>query len=61
VAKTKAKTTMISFRAPPALVRALDRYLKHLQEEVPGGNWSRSSAAMNLVAKGLQEREEGRR
>ena len=54
------KESVVSFRAPGDLVDLLDEYLEYLQEESPGGNWTRSSAAMNLVAKGLKGWKEWR-
>ena len=47
------KLTVISFRCPERLVKALDKRVAELAQENPGGNWTRSSAAMNIVAKEL--------
>lgn len=49
---------MVSFRCPAGLLKDLDHYVAELQREQPGGNWSRSSAALNLVAHGLRAARE---
>jgi len=50
---TSEKPAVISFRASEELVGRLDVYVEKLKREHPGGNWSRSSAALNLVAGAL--------
>jgi hypothetical protein len=52
--KKKTKAVVISFRCPPDLLPEIDSYLGDLKEETPGGNWTRSSAALNAVALGLR-------
>lgn len=49
------KLTVVNFRAPDELVKDLDAYVETLRAETPGGNWSRSAAALNLVAIGLRQ------
>lgn len=49
------KTAVVSFRCTEPLLKRLDAYLRQLQLSAPGGNWTRSSAAMNLVVKGLDD------
>jgi len=53
--KRHTKPSVVSFRCPAALMLRLDGYVAQLKATAPGGNWTRSSAAMNLVVKGLKE------
>jgi hypothetical protein len=55
--KRTSKPTMISFRAPDDLLPKLDAYVASLSESVPGGSWTRSSAALNLISMALKGRE----
>jgi len=54
-AKAPPKTTVVSFRVQDSTVAKLDAYLEKLRAESPGGNWTRSSAALNLVIQKLEE------
>lgn len=49
-----AKTQVLSVRVPLGLLPKLDSYVDSLREESPGGNWSRSSAALNLISSALK-------
>ncbi len=49
------KAAVVSFRAEKPLLGEIDDYLDHLIELNPGGNWTRSSAALNLVVQGLRD------
>jgi hypothetical protein len=53
--KPVAKTAVVSFRCPQTLLPKLDTHVKQLNENAPGGNWTRSSAALNLVHDKLKE------
>ncbi len=54
----KKKNWVLSFRVPEAggLIAQLDRYVAELAEGNPGGNWTRSSAAMNAITLFLRDR-----
>lgn len=55
--KTKiTKPTVVSFRCPDETLADLDAYLEELRVQSPGGNWTRSSAALNLVIQALKGR-----
>jgi len=49
------KRVVCSFRCSPELADRIDRYLERLRAENPGGNWTRSSAILNLTIKQLDE------
>jgi hypothetical protein len=51
--RSAAKDAVISCRFPPDKLDALDAYVNRLQGENPGVNWTRSSAGLNLMLKGL--------
>jgi len=53
--KKLTKPTVVSFRCPEETLFHLDAYLEELRVQTPGGNWTRSSAALNLVIKALKE------
>lgn len=59
--KKGGKEAVVSFRCPRDVRKALDAYLEHLRENVPGGRWTRSSAAMNLVIRGLESWQDERK
>ncbi len=44
------KAAVVSFRCPSDLEAKLDRLVRLLRKRQPGGNWTRSSACLNLVA-----------
>lgn len=51
--KKSVKEAVVSFRCPDKTLKGLDNYLEELRDEFPGGNWSRSSAALNAITLGL--------
>ncbi len=51
--KKPAKVAVISFRADVELARRIDKHVVRLFSEAPGGSWTRSSAALNLVLRAL--------
>lgn len=53
---TRPKPAVVSFRAAEDLCKDIDAYAEELKVELPGGNWTRSSAAMNAVALFLRSR-----
>ena len=55
--KVWPKNSVVSFRAADDLVARLDRQIKRLSNSAPGGSWTRSSAALHLVLKGLDREE----
>jgi len=48
-----AKKGVISFRCTKELASSLDDHVLELRRLHPGGNWTRSSAALDIVAKKL--------
>jgi hypothetical protein len=54
--KKLTKPTVVSFRCPDETLALLDAYLEELRAQSPGGNWTRSSAALNLVIQSLKEK-----
>jgi hypothetical protein len=57
--KQDAKRVVFTFRGDESLGKRIDRHVKRLNREAPGGNWSRSSAALNLILRALEQAEEG--
>lgn len=58
--KTQAqaqKKDVVSFRCSEELTQKLDEHVSELRELHPGGNWTRSSAALNIVARELLGKE----
>jgi len=51
----EAKRDYLTVRISPRLTKKLDAYVEKLRKELPGGYWTRSSAALNLIATGLEE------
>ena len=58
--KKNTKKTVVSYRATDEHVADLDDYVAELRETQPGGNWTRSSAAMNLATIKLREWKEAK-
>ena len=52
--KRSMKQHVVSFRCPDDLLPLLDTHVQQLSKSAPGGNWTRSSAALNLVRRGLR-------
>lgn len=57
-ATAKKRSNVVSFRADDATESLLEQYVDKMKREQPGGNWSRSSAALNLVTLKLRELDE---
>lgn len=54
-----AKRAIISFRAEPDLLGRLDAHIARLRAQAPGAGWSRSTAALNLILRALDQVEQG--
>lgn len=64
MAKTRAESAddsdhyrevVVSMRCTQEFADRLENYRRHLKRSLPGGNWSRSGAAMHLLARKLEE------
>lgn len=55
--KKHPQQTAISFRIDAKLVKRIDRHVVRLRRQSPGGSWTRSSAALNLVLCALDDIE----
>lgn len=53
---SRHKPAVVGFRLPDELQPRLDEHVKELNETNPGGNWTRSSAAANVMAVFLKDR-----
>ena len=51
---TDTKDHVVSCRFPPGRLAELDAYVERQKEINPGGNWTRSSAGLNLMLLGLR-------
>jgi len=56
---TEAKRNYLTVRISPRLSEKLDVYVEKMRKATPGGNWTRSSAALNLIATGLEAEHGG--
>jgi hypothetical protein len=55
--KPKTKDTVVSFRCDEDLAGRLDAHVERLLAAQPGIRWTSSSAALNLVLRGLETAE----
>lgn len=56
--RERPRRLVISLRASVEVRRRLDAHVGRLQRTAPGGRWSRSTAALNLLLRALDEVEE---
>jgi hypothetical protein len=57
VKKKKPKQTAIGFRMDAKLAKRIDKHVARLERQTPGGSWTRSKAALNLVLRALDDIE----
>ncbi len=56
--KEDAKRVVFTFRGDEALAERIEAHVERLNRQAPGGNWSRSSAALNLILRALDRIED---